>query len=137
MLVAFIGLAMFLGADFRAAWRDVFIVILVALQLLGAILTVGILIAILVLIDRIDKLARNSLMPKLDEVTGKVNEVLDTTRSLTDDVRATAHTATQTTAFVAERVVSPVIKLASLASGARSMAAAFARRGAPDESQPS
>jgi hypothetical protein len=135
VLLAFIGLAMFFGAEFRAAWRDVFIVVMVALQLLGAILTVGILIAVLVLIDRLDKLARNSLLPRLDDVTGKVNEVLDTTRGLTADVRTTTHTAAQTTVFVAERVVTPVIKLAGLLSGARSLATAFARRDTPDETR--
>jgi hypothetical protein len=108
---------------------------MVALQLLGAILTVGILIAVLVLIDRLDKLARNSLLPRLDDVTGKVNEVLDTTRGLTADVRTTTHTAAQTTVFVAERVVTPVIKLAGLLSGARSLATAFARRDTPDETR--
>lgn len=130
LLVAFVVSA-FLFPGFREAMRDIFIVILAALQLIGAILTIALLIAVLYAVNQINKLAKSGLMPKIDIAMGKLDEVLDNTRAITTTVRDSASTATTTTVFVAERVASPVIRLASLVSGVRAAATALARRDDP------
>jgi hypothetical protein len=130
LLVGFI-VAAFAFPGFREAMRDIFIVILAALQLIGAILTIALLIAVLYAVNQINKLAKSGLMPKIDLAMGKLDEVLDNTRVITTNVRDSASTATTTTVFVAERVASPVIRLASLVTGVRAAATALARRDDP------
>lgn len=133
VLFGFIIAAIFLGEDFRAAWRDVFIVILAALQLIGAVLSIAILIALLYVVDQINLLARHNVIPKLDEALTKANEALDVARTIANNVRDSAQTATTTTTYVAERVVSPIIRISSLVTGVRAAATTLARRGNPDE----
>jgi uncharacterized membrane protein len=133
VLFGFIIAAIFLGEDFRAAWRDVFIVILAALQLIGAVLSIAILIALLYVVDQINRLARHNVVPKLDEALTKANEALDVARTIANNVRDSAQTATTTTTYVAERVVSPIIRISSLVTGVRAAATTLARRGNPDE----
>lgn len=133
VLFGFIIAAIFLGEGFRAAWRDVFIVILAALQLIGAVLSVAILVAILYAVEQINRLARNNVLPKLDETLAKANDLLDTTRAIANNVRESAQTATTATSYVTEQVVSPIIRVSSLVSGVRAAATTLARRGKPDE----
>jgi hypothetical protein len=132
VLFGFIIAAIFLGEGFRAAWRDVFIVILAALQLIGAVLSIAILIAILYAVEQINRLARNNVIPKLDEALAKANEALDATRTIAHNVRDSAQTATTTTTYVAERVVSPIIRISSLVTGVRAAATTLARRDKTD-----
>ncbi|WP_322822072.1 hypothetical protein [Chloroflexus sp.] len=132
VLLGFIIAAIFLGEGFRAAWRDVFIVILAALQLIGAVLSIAILIAILYAVEQINRLARNNVIPKLDEALAKANEALDATRTIAHNVRDSAQTATTTTTYVAERVVSPIIRISSLVTGVRAAATTLARRDKTD-----
>nr|WP_274703506.1 hypothetical protein [Chloroflexus aurantiacus] len=131
-MFGFIIAAIFLGEGFRAAWRDVFIVILAALQLIGAVLSIAILIAILYAVEQINRLARNNVIPKLDEALAKANEALDATRTIAHNVRDSAQTATTTTTYVAERVVSPIIRISSLVTGVRAAATTLARRDKTD-----
>lgn len=132
-LVGFIVAAVLLGPEFRGAWRDVFIVILAALQLIGAMLTIALLIAILWVVNQINQAARVNVLPKIDEAMVKMNDVLDSTRTLANNVRDSAGTATSTTTFVAERVVSPIIRISSLVTGVRTAATTLARRDAPEQ----
>lgn len=135
-LLGFIIAAIFLGPDFRAAWRDVFIVILATLQLIGAVLTIALLIAVLYVVNQLNKVARTSVLPRIDETMVKVNEVLDSTRSLAGSVQQTATSAANTTGFVTERVVSPIIRISSLVTGVRAAATTLARRDAADKIEP-
>jgi hypothetical protein len=132
LLVGYI-VAAFIFPDFRVAMRDIFVTILAVLQLISAFLTVALLLAVLFAVNQINKLAKGSVMPKIDQLTGKLDEVLENTRAITTNVRDSASTATNTTVFVAERVASPVIRLASLVTGVRAAATALARRDEPNE----
>jgi phosphoglycerol transferase MdoB-like AlkP superfamily enzyme len=132
-LVGFIVAAVLLGADFRAAWRDVFIVILAALQLIGAIVTIALLVALLFMVHQLDKVARTTIMPRVDDTMVKLNDVLDSTRTLAGNVRDSSNTAVSTTTYVSERVVSPVIRISSLVTGVRTAAQTLARRGQSEE----
>lgn len=128
LLIAFIVGSALAPVGFREGTRDIFISIVSIFQLISAILMIAILIAILYAVNQINKLAKTSVLPKVDEAMVKLNEVLDSTRSLAGNVRDSASTATQTTAFMAERVVSPVIRISSLVSGVRAAATTLARR---------
>ncbi|NTW02392.1 MAG: hypothetical protein HGA19_14125 [Oscillochloris sp.] len=133
LLLAFIVGSAFAPAEFRAGTRDIFIVIVSVFQLISAILTVALLIALLYAVNQINKVAKMNVLPKVDEAMVKLNEVLDSTRSLAGNVRDSASTATQTTAFMAERVVSPIIRISSLVTGVRAAATTLARRDATDQ----
>lgn len=133
LLIAFIVGSAFAPAEFRAGTRDIFIVIVSVFQLISAILMVAILFAILFAINQLNKIAKTNVLPKVDDAMVKLNEVLDSTRSLAGNVRDSASTATQTTAFMAERVVSPIIRISSLVTGVRAAATTLARRDAPEQ----
>lgn len=135
-LLGFIIAAIFLGPEFRGAWRDVFIVILATLQLIGAVLTIALLIAVLYVVNQLNKVARTNVLPRIDETMVKVNEVLDSTRSLAGSVQQTATNAANTTGFVTERVVSPIIRISSLVTGVRAAATTLARRDASENLEP-
>ncbi|WP_129632486.1 hypothetical protein [Candidatus Oscillochloris fontis] len=133
LLLAFVVGAAFAPAEFRAGTRDIVIVVVSVFQLISAILMVAILFAVLFAINQLNKLAKNNVLPKVDDAMIKLNEVLDSTRSLTNNVRDSASTATQTTAFMAERVVTPIIRISSLVTGVRAAATTLARRDAPEQ----
>ncbi len=129
VLVGFIIAAIVLPSGFREGSRDIAIVLLASLQLIGAILTIAILLAVLFAINAINKLARDTIVPKVDIALVKANEILENTQTVSANVRDSASTATTTTVFVAERVASPIIRISSLASGVRAAAVTLARRG--------
>lgn len=130
--VAFV-IAAYLFPGFREATRDIAIVILALFQLIGAIMSIVLLVAILYAVRSIHKLSTETIVPKLDMAMVKLNEVLDSTRSVAGNVRDSANSATTTTVFVAERVVSPIIRASSLVAGVRAAAVTLARRGTPHE----
>lgn len=130
--VAFIVVAA-LFPDFRVAARDIAIVILAVFQMIAAILTIALLLAILYAVRMIRRLARDTLAPKIDMLGAKVDLLLDNTRSITDNVRDTTATVSTTTVYIAEQAVSPVIRVAGLIAGVRAAARFLARRGAVEE----
>jgi ABC-type maltose transport system permease subunit len=133
LLIAFIVGSAFAPAEFRAGTRDIFIAVVSIFQLISAILMIAILFAILYVVNQLNKIAKTNVIPKVDDAMVKLNEVLDSTRSLASNISNSASTATQTTAFMAERVVSPIIRISSLVSGVRVAATTLARRDAPEQ----
>jgi tellurite resistance protein TehA-like permease len=117
---------------FRIAARDIAIVILAVFQMVGSILTIVLLVAILYAVRALQRAGQDTVMPKIDLLTAKVNDVLDNVRVISDNARGTASNVTSTTVFVGERVVSPFIRISSLVAGARAAAQTLARR----DSQP-
>jgi hypothetical protein len=132
LLIAFIvGLAI-APVGVREAFRDIFIIILGFFMLVSTVLTVGVLLALFYVMNRLEKLARGNVIPKLDEAMVKMNDVLDSTRTIAGSARETATTVSGSTSFVTERVVSPIIRLSSLMVGVRAAATSLARRDAPE-----
>lgn len=126
--VAFI-VAAYLFPDFRVATRDIAIVILAVFQMIGAILTIALLLAIIYAVRAINRLARETVMPKVDALSVKVDQLLDSTKMITGNIKDTTTTVSTTTVYVAEQVVSPVIRVSSLLAGVRAAATFLARRG--------
>ncbi len=130
--VAFI-IAAALFEGFRVAARDIALVILAVFQMISAILTIVLLIALLYAVRALQTVTRDTIIPKIDTATVKVNEILDHTKVVTGNVRDSASTVTTTTVFVAERVASPIIRISSLVAGVRAAATTLARRGSEPE----
>jgi hypothetical protein len=130
--IAFIVAAYFFP-DFRVATRDIAIVILAVFQMIGALLTIALLLAVLYAVRAINRLAHETVVPKIDLLTGKIDGLLETTHSITSNVKDTTATASTTTVYIAEQVVAPVIRVASLMTGVRSAARYLARRGVAQE----
>jgi ABC-type maltose transport system permease subunit len=136
-VVAIIAIAFIVAAymfdDFRVATRDIAIVILAVFQMIGAILTIVLLLAIIFAVRAIDRLARNTVIPEINALKTKLDVVIENTRSITGDVKDTTTTVSTTTVYMAERVVSPVIRVAGLVAGVRGAARFLARRGEAPE----
>lgn len=126
--IAFI-VAAYIFPDFRAATRDIAIVILAVFQMIGAILTAALLLAVLWAVLAVQRLANNTIVPKVDLLASKLDGVIATTQSITTNIKDTTSTVGTTTTYVAEQVVSPVIRVAGLVAGVRAAATFLARRG--------
>jgi len=114
---------------FREATRDIAIVILAVFQIIGSILTVALLLALLYSMVALEKLATQTVLPKVDLLTAKLDEVIEQTQAIAGNVKDTTMTVSTTTSYIADRVVSPVIRVSSLLIGVRAAASFLARRG--------
>ncbi|HJZ48837.1 MAG TPA: hypothetical protein VKE41_16780 [Roseiflexaceae bacterium] len=126
--IAFI-VAAYIYPDFREATRDIAIVILAVFQMIGALLTAALLVALLWSVFAIRRLAAETVLPKVDLLTSKLDAVIDNTQAIVGNVKDTTSSVSTTTSFVAERVVSPVIRVSGLLMGVRAAASFLARRG--------
>lgn len=107
------------------AWQTaayVSIVILAVFQLFSTLLAIGLLAALLYAVLAIRDVATTNVMPKVSDTL--------------DQVKDSASAAKNTTTYVAESVVSPIIKLSGLAAGVRVAAQALARRDRPRGYEP-
>jgi len=114
---------------FREATRDIAIVILAIFQIIGSILTAALLLALLYSMVALEKLATQTVLPKVDLLTAKLDEVIEQTQAIAGNVKDTTMTVSTTTSYIADRVVSPVIRVSSLLTGVRAAASFLARRG--------
>lgn len=132
LVIAFIVTAIAVPG-FSAVARDIAIVILAVFQFIGAFLTIALLITVLYAIKSLHELIQLQVVPRLNQVTAKVDGVLDNTRSVMRNVRESSDTITTTTVYTAERVVSPLIRVSSLIVGVRAAARAMAHLDDPLE----
>jgi phage-related protein len=126
--IAFI-VASYLYPDFREATRDIAIVILAVFQMIGALLTAALLLAVLYAVFAIKRLATDTIVPKVDLLTNKLDGVMENTKAITGNLKDTTASVGTTTSYVAEQVVSPVIRVSGLIAGVRAAATFLARRG--------
>ena len=126
--IAFI-VAAYIYPDFREATRDIAIVVLAVFQMIGAILTAALLIGLLYAVLAIQRLTNNTIVPKIDMLTSELRGVIETTQGITTNIKDTTSTVGTTTSYVAEQVVSPVIRVSGLLAGVRAAATFLARRG--------
>ncbi len=127
LAIAFIAV-LYIFPDFRAATRDIAVVILALFQLIGTLRTIAILFAVLYAIRSVDKAARESLLPRVDSLTAKVDQLVDQTQQVAGKVVNTSATVSTTTNYVAEQVVSPFIRASGLLVGVRAAMSYLARR---------
>lgn len=132
ILIGFL-VAAILYAPFREGSWQIAVTLLAVLQMISAILMVAILFAVLYAINAVNKLARENVVPRVESLSLKVDEVLVSTRAIADNVKEATSTATSTTSYVAEKVVAPVIRVSGLMAGVRATATTLARRGRAPE----
>ena len=107
------------------AWqtaRDVSIVILAIFEMISTLLLIGLLAVLIYAVLALRSVATETVLPK-------VNQTLD-------QVKDTAVTAKSTSTYVAQGVVTPLIKLSSVAAGVKAAAVALARRNPPERFEP-
>ena len=84
--------------------------------MIGAILTIVLLLALIFAVC--DRSAGSQYAGSRDHaLKTKLDVVIENTRSITDDVKDTTTAVSTTTVYMAERVVSPVIRVAGLVAG--------------------
>lgn len=132
LLVAFI-VAGYIFPAWAATTRDIAIVILSVLQILSVVLMIALLLALLYVVMYIRRLVDETITPQFKTLTAKVDGLLETTRAITGNVQETTTTVSTTTAYVAERVVSPVIRVAGLMAGVRAAARFLAQHSSVSE----
>lgn len=125
--IAFI-IAMYMFPDFRVATRDVAVVILALFQLIGTLTSIAILFAVLYAVQAIDNMARQKLIPRVEGLSLKVDQLVDQGQAVANKVVDTSSTVSTTTNYMAEQVVSPLIRVSSMLAGVRAAVTYLARR---------
>jgi hypothetical protein len=113
---------------FREAVRDLAIILLALFQLIGAIALALVAVAILYAVKAIDTTARTTLIPKLSEISTKVDELLVKTASVTDDVKKTSASVSSTVTIISEQIVKPAIQVSSIMAGLKAAANVLGQR---------
>lgn len=113
---------------FREVVRDLAIILLALFQLIGAIAMALVAVAILYAVKAIDSTARGSLIPKLEEISTKVDDILAKTSSVTDDVKKTTASVSTAAEIISQEVVKPAIQISSLFSGVKAAATVLGQR---------
>jgi len=124
----------YLAPEFRIVTRDIAIVVLAVFQMISALITIALLIVMVFAVRTLTRVSQTTLVPKLEELSGKLDQVLDQGRGVAANIRDTTSTVSGTTSFLADRAVAPVIRVSGLMAGVRAAAAYLARR--DDEQAP-
>ena len=121
--VLVIGLIVLISVnDAWATARDVSVVILAIFEMISTLLMIALLAVLIYAVMALRAVATETVMPKVTQTL--------------DQVRDTAATAKNTSTYVAEGVVTPLIKISSVAAGVRAAAVALARRNPPKHYEP-
>lgn len=129
-LVAFVVCA-YIFPDFRVATRDIAIILLAVSALLAVIVALALLFAILYAVNKIRSVTTNTVIPQVNALQLKVDQILENVTAVSNSARTSVATVSTTTTYASEKVVAPIIKLTGLAAGVRAGATFLARRGAP------
>ena len=122
LLLVAIGVPWLLIAnDWLDEARDLAIIVLAIFHLISVTLLIALIGVLVVMVNELRNVAKETITPK-------VSDVLENVKGITDNAKTTTTTAKQTASYVAEGVVSPVIKAASLLAGVKAGAKALARR---------
>ena len=130
IIIGVVSLVVFLAVIIGLiSWADgwetamrVSVVILAIFQIFSVFLMIALLAALIGAVFAIRDLANNTVVPKVSQTL--------------DQVKDSAAAAKNTTAYVAEGVVTPLIKISIIAAGVRTAAVALARRNKPTGYEP-
>ncbi len=133
LIIAFAVYVLGFNPELGPIARDVAIAVTSALIVLATIITIVLLLAILYAISLLTRVTRTDLIPKIEELTLKVDEVLGNARGVSGRALDTVSSVSATTSFTAERVAAPIIRVSSVFAGVRAAVNTLARRDAPNE----
>jgi succinate dehydrogenase hydrophobic anchor subunit len=108
--------------DAWATARDVSVVILAIFSMISTLLSIALLAVLIYAVMALRTVATETIMPKVSQTL--------------DQVKDTALTTKNTSTYVAQGVVTPLIKISSVAAGVKAAAVALARRNPPDHFEP-
>lgn len=128
LTVAFIAV-LYMFPGFREATRDVAVVIAAFFQIVSTVLSAALLLALIYAVRSIQNLSQNTIVPKIDQLTAKIDQLIDSGRSIAGNVQDTSSTVSTTTTYVAEQVVTPFVRIAGVMAGVRAAASYLAGRG--------
>lgn len=121
--VLLVGLIVLISVnDAWATARDVSVVILAIFEMISTLLMIALLAVLIYAVMALRTLATETVVPKMNQTL--------------DQVRDTAATAKNTSTYVAQGVVTPLIKISSVAAGVRAAAVSLARRNPPKRFEP-
>ena len=121
--VLLVGLIVLISVnDAWATARDVSVVILAIFEMISTLLMIALLAVLIYAVMALRTLATETVVPKMNQTL--------------DQVRDTAATAKNTSTYVAQGVVTPLIKISSVAPGVRAAAVSLARRNPPKRFEP-
>jgi hypothetical protein len=127
ILVAFITAA-YIFPEFRVATRDIAIILLAVLTMISIILTIVLLFAIIYAVMFIRQLTNDTVVPQIIDLKARLDGVVANTHDITDNVKDTTTAVSTTTVYIAEKAISPIIRVAGLLAGVRAAARYVARR---------
>ena len=113
---------------FREALRDFSIIILALFQLIGAVVLALVAIALLYAVKAIDKSTRVTLVPKLEELSNKLDDVLANAKSVTADVKKSTAAVSTTVSIITEEIVGPAIRISSYLEGFKAASTLIGQR---------
>lgn len=125
IVFAVLVIALIVLISVNNAWataRDVSVVILAIFEMISTLLMIALLAVLIYAVMAIRSLATETVVPKVSQTL--------------DQVKDTALTAKNTSTYVAQGVVTPLIKISSVAAGVRAAAVALARRSPPKHFEP-
>ncbi len=134
LIVSFAVYILGFNPDLSAPARDVAVSITSALIVLATAVALVLLLAILYAIALLTRVVQRDLLPKVQELTTKVDVVLGNAQTASDRALETVTSVSATTSFTAEKVAAPLIRVTSMLTGVRAAVGAFARRDAPSPS---
>ena len=121
--VLLVGLIVLISVnDAWATARDVSVVILAIFEMISTLLMIALLAVLIYAVLALRTVATETVVPKMNQTL--------------DQVRDTAATAKNTSTYVAQGVVTPLIKISSVAAGVRAAAVSLARRNPPKRFEP-
>ncbi len=122
-VVLLVGLIVLISVnDAWATARDVSVVILAIFEMISTLLMIALLAVLIYAVMALRTVATETVVPKMNQTL--------------DQVRDTAATAKNTSTYVAQGVVTPLIKISSVAAGVRAAAVSLARRNPPKRFEP-
>lgn len=118
--------------DFRVISRDIAIFLLALTGLFAMIIMVAILAAILYAVTALRKTMQQQVIPQIAALNVKLDRVVDDAMVVSNNAKDTVASVSTSTIYVAEQVVTPVIRARSLFAGIRAAVMYVARRQAPE-----
>ncbi len=125
--IAFIAV-LYIFPGFREATRDVAVVVVAFFMIVQTLITVGLLLAIVYGVRELKRVSRQTLIPRIEALTAKVDMIVDNARTVSDTARDTVAAVGTSTNYVAERVVSPLVRISALMAGVKAAASYVAKR---------
>lgn len=134
LVLLFIGyiVAAAVFPEFRVISRDIAIFLLALTGLFALIIVVAILAAILYAVNALNRTMQKQVIPQIAALNVKLDRVVDDAMVVSTNAKDTVASVSTSTIYVAEQVVTPLIRARSMFAGLRAALMYIARRETPE-----